>query len=342
MPESGGVPRIAVVVIGRNEGDRLVRCLESVWAMNYPRDALDLIYVDSQSTDDSIDRAKDLNARVIEVEPERPCAAVGRNAGWRAADAPYVLFLDGDTILDPNFVRTGLAAFENGPGSHESDIAVVFGHRREIATDDSIYNRVLDLDWIWPLGELDFCGGDALIRRSALEAVDGYDDTLIAGEEPDMCRRMRGLGWRILHIDAPMTGHDMAMHSFGQYWRRATRTGHAYSEVSARFADTDEQFWTADSKRNYIHAAVVAATPVAVVLGATVMRPAIPVLGAAAFWTAVIVRSTRRTAWKQAPAATRVAYAVHSHVQQVPIAVGQLTERSLRRRGRRQGLIEYK
>ncbi len=335
MSESGDEPRVAVVVIGRNEGERLARCLDSVWDMRYPEAALELIYVDSQSTDNSIELAKERNAQVIEVNPDRPCAAVGRNAGWRATDALFVLFLDGDTILHPDFVATALRSFED-------DMSVVFGHRREIATDDSIYNRVLDLDWVWPLGELDFCGGDALIRRSALEVVDGYDDTLIAGEEPDMCRRMRGLGWRILHIDAPMTGHDMAMTTFGQYWRRATRTGHAYSEVSARFADTDEQFWTAESKRNFIHAGVVAATPVAVMVGATVMRPAIPALGAAAFWAAVIARSAKKTAWKQAPAATRVAYAAHSHFQQIPIAVGQLKERALRRRGKHQALIEYK
>lgn len=335
MIRSGDDPRVAVVVIGRNEGERLNRCLDSVWAMDYPDDALDVIYVDSQSTDDSIANAKERHARVIEVDPERPCAAVGRNAGWRATDAPFVLFLDGDTILHRDFVRNALAVFED-------DHAIVFGRRREIATADSIYNRVLDLDWIWPLGELDFCGGDALMRRAALAAVDGYDDTLIAGEEPDMCRRMRALDWRVLHIDVPMTGHDMAMTSFGQYWRRATRTGHAYSEVSARFAGSDDEFWSAESSRNFKHAAVVAATPVGIAAGAAITRSWLPAAGAAAFWTAVVVRSAKRAAWKQAPLSTRLGYAVHSHFQQIPIALGQLTERAARRRGERKGLIEYK
>ena len=228
MSSARDEPRVAVVVIGRNEGPRLLRCLDSVWAMDYPQSSLDLIYVDSQSTDDSVDQAKHRNTRVFEVNPERPCASIGRNAGWRATDAEFILFLDGDTVLAPTFVRAALAAF--GP-----DMAVVFGNRREMATDQSVYNRVLDLDWVWPLGELDYCGGDALMRRDALVALDGYEETLIAGEEPDMCGRMRDLDYRILHIDAEMTGHDMDMHTFSQYWRRAMRTGHAYSEVSARF-----------------------------------------------------------------------------------------------------------
>lgn len=335
MPEPGDEPRVAVVVIGRNEGDRLVRCLESVWAVDYPGSALDVIYVDSQSTDDSIDQAKQLNARVLEVNPERPCAAVGRNAGWRATDAPFVLFLDGDTVLDPGFIRTALDAFTE-------DHAVVFGHRREIATGDSLYNRVLDLDWIWPVGEVDFCGGDALMRRDALEAVDGYDESLIAGEEPDMCGRMRDIGYRVLHIDAAMTGHDMAMHRFSQYWRRATRTGHAYSEVSRRFADTPDRFWTAESRRNYVHAGVLSGTPVAVGAATLATRSALPAVGAALFWSAIVARSATRAAWKQADLGTRVLYGVHSHFQQLPIALGQLSERASRLRGERKGLIEYK
>lgn len=250
-----GEPRVAVVVIGRNEGQRLLRCLDSVWAMDFPESSLDFIYVDSRSTDDSVDDARRRNARVIEVDPERPCASVGRNAGWRATDFEFVLFLDGDNVLAPTFVREALAAFE-------PDVSVVFGNRREIATDQSVYNRVLDLDWVWPLGDLDFCRGDALMRRDALVAVDGYDEILIAGEEPDMCGRMRDLGHRILHIDVAMTGHDMDMHSFSQYWRRATRTSHAYSEISARFRDTPEQFWTAESQRNFLHAGLLTATPV--------------------------------------------------------------------------------
>jgi glycosyltransferase involved in cell wall biosynthesis len=335
MSSARDEPRVAVVVIGRKEGPRLLRCLDSVWAMDYPKSSLDLIYVDSQSTDDSVDQAKHRNARVSGVNPERPCASTGRNAGWRATDAEFILFLDSDTVLAPTFVRAALAAFDPG-------MAVVFGNRREMATGQSVYNRVLDLDWVWSLGELDYCGGDALMRRDALVAVDGYGETLIAGEEPDMCGRMRDLDYRILHIDAAMTGHDMDMHTFSQYWRRAMRTGHAYSEVSARFRDTPDQFWTAESNRNFLHAGLLATTPLVGGVAATVTGSVLPLLGGAAFWTAVVARSTKRAGWNQSDVGTRALYAAHSHFQQIPIAVGQINERIRRRNGNRQGLIEYK
>ena len=230
-------PAVSVVVIGRNEGLRLKRCLESVRAMQDPGGPVELIYVDSASTDNSIEIARSFDARIVEVKPVRPTAALGRNAGWEIATAPLVLFLDGDTILDPGFVVSCLPDFA------DPAVVAVCGNRREINTGASWYNRILDLDWIYPAGFTDYCGGDVLFRRSALLDVNGYDENLIAGEEPEMCRRLRGKGCKILHVDRPMTGHDLAMTRFAQYWKRATRTGYAYAEVSARFRGSGLPFW---------------------------------------------------------------------------------------------------
>ena len=135
--------RVSVVVIGRNEGLRLTRCLDSVREIRMPDGTIELIYVDSASTDNSVEQAKSFGAQVIIVDPRRPCAAIGRNAGWRAARGSIVLFLDGDTVLAPDFVPCGLRELDADPR-----IGVVFGYRRELYPDISIYNRVLDLDWI--------------------------------------------------------------------------------------------------------------------------------------------------------------------------------------------------
>src|SRR6185369_15182493 len=129
---------------------------------------VEIIYVDSNSTDGSASRAEWLGAKVITVKPDRPSAALGRNAGWRYSTAQFVLFLDGDTILAKDFVKNAMHQFA------DSQVAVVFGHRREIETQNSWYNRALDLDWISPLGPSDYCGGDALMRRAVLEDVNGY------------------------------------------------------------------------------------------------------------------------------------------------------------------------
>lgn len=329
-------PKLSVVIIGRNEGERLLRCLDSVAAMDAIGGSVQVIYVDSDSTDDSVQRARERGAEVLQVKPERPAAAVGRNAGWKAARAPIVLFLDGDTILDPTFVAESLRHFE------DPQVAIVWGHRREIDTAGSLYNRVLDLDWVYPTGESEFCGGDALIRRSVLEKVGGYDDTLIAGEEPEMCRRIRSKGFTILHVDHPMTGHDLAMRRFGQYWKRAFRAGHAYAEVAERFRGTDLPLWEDDVRRNTMRGLFFLGAPflaLAVSIGLRSPWPFVALLG---LFALLALRTAMKIGWKSRDPLTRLLYGIHSHFQQVPIFFGQLSYRRDRRAGRRRMLIDYK
>jgi hypothetical protein len=252
------------------------------------------------------------------------------------ATGKHVLFLDGDTVLERDFLPEALREIETSP-----EIAVVWGHRREIAPSASLYNRVLDLDWIYPPGDTEFCGGDALFRRAALERSGGFDEALIAGEEPELCARLRAMGSRIRHIDVPMTGHDLAITHWRQYWRRAERAGHAYAEVSARLADTTSPLWSRESRRNLWHGGVVVAGLTSIPLALLAGMPGLAVAGMAVAG-GIVARTAWRARWRSANPSTLLAYALHSHLQQVPILWGQLAWRRDRRRGLVRGLIEYK
>lgn len=329
-------PALSVVVIGRNEGPRLSACLESVRAMTPIPGGQELIYVDSASTDDSRERAARLGARVLRVAPQRPTAAIGRNAGWRAAQAPLILFLDGDTRLDPDFVARALPTIE------DPRVAGVCGNRFESRPGDSIYNRVLDLDWRGQAGEVEYCGGDALIRRQVLERVEGFDETLIAGEEPDLWRRIRALGLAAWRLDIPMTSHDLAMTRWSQYWRRATRTGHAYAEVSERYRHTELPLWRATAVHNRIHALGLLGLVAGALLLALLSGSVWPLIGVACLLALAAARTAWRQRWRGGDAWTLFLYGIHSHLQQIPIFVGQLGFYRSRRAGQRRALIEYK
>jgi cellulose synthase/poly-beta-1,6-N-acetylglucosamine synthase-like glycosyltransferase len=329
-------PILSVVVIGRNEGERLVRCLESVAAMDPPGETVETIYVDTASMDGSAEHARRLGARVIQVNPARPCASIGRNAGWRAARARIVFFLDGDTVLAPDFAAIAIPQFE------DPMVAVVFGDRREINTVGSIYNRVLDLDWIAPPGPGQLCGGDALIRRDVLEQSGGYDEQLIAGEDAELCWRIRALGYKIEHLDRRMTGHDLAIDRFSQYWRRSLRTGYAYAEISERFRHSSMPVWSREARRNIINGAVIVAILAGSPMLSLTTHSLIPIAAAIAIIAALAVRTAIRSRWKCGDLSTRLLYGLHSHLVQIPIFFGQLKYQLNRLLGRTTPLIEYK
>jgi cellulose synthase/poly-beta-1,6-N-acetylglucosamine synthase-like glycosyltransferase len=221
------VSNVGFVVIGRNEGPRLEQCLRSVLTMSNQ-----VIYADSASTDGSPETAERLGVTVVRLpEDGRLNAARGRNAGYTELRARFpefdlVQFLDGDCILQPEWLPLAVEFLETHP-----DVAVVCGRRFEEHPDASIYNALCDQEWKTPVGEARECGGDALIRRAALDQIGGYNPQLQAGEEPEMTARMRAAGWRIWRIDARMTEHDARILSLGQWWRRTQRGGFGYAQV---------------------------------------------------------------------------------------------------------------
>ncbi len=224
MAERSGA--LGVVAIGRNEGERLVRCLASIGR------AVPVVYVDSASTDGSVAAAQAAGATVLPLDMARPFTAARARAEGverlRATlpDAELVMFVDGDCELEPGWLATASSFLAAHP-----EVAAVCGRRRERFPDASLYNHVADWEWDTPVGEAAACGGDALMRLAAYEAVGGFDATIIAGEEPELCSRLRDAGWRIMRIDAPMTIHDAAMLRFGQWWRRAIRGGFGYAQA---------------------------------------------------------------------------------------------------------------
>lgn len=213
-----------VIIIGRNEGDRLKTCIQSVKDGGYK-----IVYVDSGSTDDSVPWAKSKGIEVTLVDPAKQfTAALARNTGFARLkelypETTYVQFVDGDCEVTKDWISTAVNFLENSTG-----VAVVCGRRRERYPNASVYNMLCDIEWNTPVGEAGACGGDALYRVDVFEQVNGFNNSLIAGEEPELCVRIRSAGYQVWRLDAEMTLHDAAMSSFGQWWKRSQRAGYAY------------------------------------------------------------------------------------------------------------------
>jgi GT2 family glycosyltransferase len=235
---------LAVVVIGRNEGERLRRCFASVVAPGTP-----VVYVDSGSTDGSIATARAMNVDVVELDLRTPfTAARARNAGWRrvrqqAPAAAFVQFVDGDCELLPGWTAAALHHLQSHPG-----VAAVAGRLRERFPERSIYNRLCDIEWDTPVGEARAVGGIATLRLAALDAVGGFREDLIAGEEPELCVRLRAAGWKVWRLPLDMAWHDAAMTRFSQWWRRAVRAGFAFAEGAYLHGGPPERHWVRESR----------------------------------------------------------------------------------------------
>jgi len=324
---------IGIVVIGRNEGERLHRCLAAVTTGGHS-----VVYVDSGSTDGSIDLARSMGASVVSLDLSTPFTSPrARNAGAdflleATPDVAYLQFVDGDCELVEGWLDRARCELETHP-----DWAVVCGRLLERHPERSVYNRLAGLEWDGPVGEIKACGGIAMMRAAAFRQVGGFDPTLIAGGEPELCLRLRRNGWRILRIDAAMAWHDIAMTRFGQWWRRAIRSGHAYAEGADRHGREPERYYVREVGSIMLWGVLL---PVLAVGGAWPTSGISLALLLA--YPAHYARIRRRVLARGLSRSDARLYALACVLAKFPQTVGVMKFWLARFRGRRNELIEYK
>jgi glycosyltransferase involved in cell wall biosynthesis len=335
--------RLAAIVIGRNEGQRLVKCLESVQP-HFDR----VIYVDSGSIDGSAEHAETLGTGVVRLTGGPFTAARGRQAGLDelerlgSAGIDYVQFIDGDCLLDPTWIPEAIAALDAN-----AKLAGVCARRREIHTATSFYSRMIDIDWDIPPGEVPFVGGDWLARWQAIREVGGWSIDLIAGEEPDLCFRMRDRGWMILRLAREQTRHDIAMSSFRPYWRRAMRSGYAYAEVGWKHRGGSGREWLRPTIGIVIYGLLLPIALVLLPMLAAIVPSLAWALGIVALlvllvWAKSAFSMLRYCHAKGVPWGTAAWYTGLNIVCKTAAAIGVVKYLIASARGTRQELIEYK
>ncbi|MBL8798381.1 MAG: glycosyltransferase family 2 protein [Planctomycetia bacterium] len=325
--------QLGVVAIGRNEGERLQRCLESLAGR-----AGVIVYVDSGSTDGSAEMARSRGVEVVPLDLSIPfTAARARNEGFQRLlqvepAVEFVQFVDGDCEIAADWLETAQRELTARP-----DVAVVCGRRRERFPTASAYNRLCDMEWNTPIGEAEACGGDALMRVAPLKELGGYRASLIAGEEPELCLRLRQAGWKIVRLDAEMTLHDAAMTQFGQWWKRNLRAGHAFAEVAWLHRHDNLRMWQREVRGNFIWGLLV---PVLAFLLAPCTYGASLLL--LLLYPVQVYRIFRHRKRQGDSTDAALSYAVFCVLGKFPQVSGQVQFHKNRLFGQQSALIEYK
>jgi len=214
---------LSVVVIGKNEGVNLAKSLSSIECKR-------IVYVDSNSTDNSVAIARKAKAVVVKLDDSVPCtAARGRNAGFKKImekypDTEFVQFVDGDCVLEKGWLKRGISILDADPS-----LCAVMGHLSE-RDPNSVYHRLCQLEWTSPVGESSYFSGVVMLRAAVFESLGGYREKMAAGEEPELSTRMRLAGYHIEKDDTPMAIHDADIRNFRQWLIRVVRSGNAIAE----------------------------------------------------------------------------------------------------------------
>lgn len=326
--------RVGVVLIGRNEGARLVRALDAACDGHRP-----VVYVDSGSTDDSVAEARKRGADVVELDMSIPfTAARARNAGFQRLreEVPglaYVQFIDGDCKLADGWLEAAEQVLDANP-----ELAAVCGYRRELFPQASVYNRVCDVEWRnGPVGAIDHFGGDVMIRSDRFEDIGGYDDGLIAGEDEEIGIRLRHHGGKLERIDRTSTLHDADMHSVRQWWKRGVRCGHAYAQLYTLHGAPPERKYASEMRRTMMWGVLVPSAAIGLTIPTLGLSWSL--LGMYPYRFVKTARDAKRRGFSWLDA---LAWGASCTVQSIPEAMGVVRFHVDRIRKKRPTLIEYK
>lgn len=326
--------RVGAVVIGRNEGERLKICLESLVGRCEV-----IVYVDSGSTDGSVALARSLGIEVVELDLDTPfTAARARNVGFDQLreilpGVDLVQFVDGDCEIAAGWIERAAVEMDA-----RTDAAVVCGKVRERHPDRSVYNRLADLEWDTPTGEVRASGGIALIRVDAFSRVGGFDPGIIAAEDDEICLRLRQHDWVIVKLDAEMATHDMAMTRFGQWWKRSVRTGYAFADGMIRHGKGPDRHFVRESRGVMIWGF---ALPIAAIT-LTWSTWGLSLIAAACVLLAQVSRIQRKLLRLGRTPQQAHEYAIYCMIGKLPQAVGFLKYATDRIARRSPHIIEHK
>ena len=223
-------PAVSVVVPCYNGGRFLDQMLASLDAQVF-RD-FEVIIVDDGSTDpETLAKLASPPAGVMVLRQANAGLSAARNAGFRVARGEMVLPLDCDDALSPTFLTETVAALKAAP----EETAFAFTHMRATGAIEGVLPRYFKrFDQLF-LNRLPYC---LLIRKSAWEAVGGYDDTMRDGyEDWEFNIRLTLADFRGTAIPRPLFVYYVS--SDGMLMSRSARLhGKLWHDILVRHAET--------------------------------------------------------------------------------------------------------
>ncbi len=245
----------------------------------------------------------------------------------------FVQFVDGDCLVAPGWFEQAIETLNAKP-----EVVVVCGRRREEFPTNSVYNRLCDIEWDTPVGETKACGGDAMMRVSALKQAEGFNPTLIAGEEPELCVRLRQAGGQIIRIDAEMTLHDAQIMHWSQWWKRSVRNGHAYAEGAWLHGRSPEKHWVKESRRIWVWGLIL---PL-IAFASAWLTKGISIILLLIAYSILFFRVYKYAKKTEINSSDALLYGLFCVLDKFPQMVGQIQFHLSRLLGKKRTIVEYK
>lgn len=199
--------KVSIVIIGRNEERGIGECVGAALVAAEQIGGAEIIFVDSASTDKTVEIVKSLGVRVISMKPTMKLSpSAGRFVGSQYANGEFILFLDADTLVYKDFLPAAIKQFEKdesigGINGFLDDL----GEKGELLNDvEERFNEITDVKWLR--------GPCCFYRREALQKSGSFNPYLAVEEEAELGLRLIKNGWKLKLMPISMACHTRCFH----------------------------------------------------------------------------------------------------------------------------------
>jgi glycosyltransferase involved in cell wall biosynthesis len=196
---------VSVIVIGRNEAQRIERCLRSVFASLKSRDDCEVIYVDSASEDDTVAIASRFPIRILQLRQSwKLSPSAGRYIGYQHARGKYLLFVDGDSLLFKRWLGKACEYLEQNPACGGVGGIMHQAYLSRSGTCIAVVKNYFSQNPAAPVQAAMSLSGIAMYRKDAMKKAGTFNPFLTTGEECELALRIRNVGYSLARIYEPM------------------------------------------------------------------------------------------------------------------------------------------
>lgn len=195
--------KISIVIITRNEAKNIARGIESVLQVIQGKTQIELLLVDSASTDATVEIASQYPIRIIRLKSDWfHSVSAGRFIGMLNTHGELVLHMDGDMELDPQWLDRSVGYLTEHP-----DVGAVGGYWRNVNLVDGQIVSEEDEFRFDRIMEVRYVGGAAVYRRSAIQKMGGFQPYLRGEEGVYMSMGIRFAGYKVVYLPYLMSRH---------------------------------------------------------------------------------------------------------------------------------------
>lgn len=228
LPSEGPLPSVAVLVAARDEAQVIAETLRALDALDYPRDALEIVVIDDGSSDETYALAAAVRRHARHRVTIRSHAASGGkarrlNEATAEVGGEFLLFLDADHRVEPDLVRRMVAQLVAEP--RLGCVQVASSARN---ADENLLTKLLEMEYLFRCYALYsgkrvamFVGSGGMVRRAALERAGGFHTEMLT-EDVEMSYRLYRSGYRVSYDDSLCT-HDLAANTFKSFFNQRLR-----------------------------------------------------------------------------------------------------------------------